>query len=170
MHPKGKGLESNTKENDAENTVINFTPTIKFDISGDTKGGRFDFSTNFTISLTSEPLGTEIPITSTINGSSTASGTWIIADENEIKLIINPSKTSVDVDTASFALSFPHVTKKLQDSISIQRIRIASEMLELAETTMSGEINNLEDFKDVTVSDNIMTLEIWENMITFTKQ
>lgn len=176
---KGEETTMSTKENidrekdsgnATDNAVINITPTLKFHMDGDTKGGRFDIAADFTITHTAEPVRIKTPVTATINGYTTASGTWIIEDGDDVKVMVNPSETKVDIDTASLALSFPHNTKEQRDSISSLRNQIASNIFVFTETMMSQKINNLEKFEDVTVTDNIMTLEIWDNMITFTKQ
>ncbi len=155
---------------DVDDEEISFTPVLKFGVNGDTKGGRIDIATNFSISHTITPIGKKIPVTASIGGTSTASGIWIIEDGDDIKLIIDASKTKVDIDTASLTLSYPHITKEQQDSISALRQLIASESTGIAETMMYKKINGIDKFEDVTVTDNIMTLRMMNNLITFSKQ
>lgn len=145
------------------------TPILTFDRTADTRGGRLDIGADFTITKELGESATKDLATATINGKASASGTWVIED-GDVKLILNPADTRVDIDTASLTLSYAHPSKHTTDSLSLTRHMIATNIAETMRPIVTAKIQKITEFDDVSVADNIMTLEIGNNMITFTKQ
>lgn len=170
MSQNNKTKKHNQITPDADNIQLNYTPTLKFTRTDGTRGGIVDISAGYTLTQSVVSIEKKIPVNATINGTLSATGTWIIDDEDDIKLMLDVSKTQVDVDTASLSLAFARLTDTSQDSLKAMRGRVLPNISGTVESTVRQSINNLKEFEDVTITDNIMTFEIGENMLTFTKQ
>lgn len=149
---------------------LSYTPTLKFTRTDGTRGGIIDISANYTVTQGVASLEGKIPVNATVGGTLTATGTWIIDHEDDVKLMLDQTKTKVDVDTASLSLAYARLTDTSKDSLKMMRQRVLPNVSETVEATVKQEISSLKGFEDVTVTDNIMTLEIGKNMLTFTKQ
>lgn len=151
------------------NPDMSCTPTLTFNRVADTRGGRIDIDAVFTISRKVEQAPKD-SVTATISGTAKASGTWVIEDGDDMKLILTLSDTKVEVDTASLNLTYSHPEKDTNHSALISRQSIAETISEAVKPMVTEKIQSITEFDDVSVADNIMTLEIDHNMITFTKQ
>lgn len=164
---------------EAENTssdVMSCTPTLTFSRADDTRGGKIFIIADFTVTKEIESSFLKDLVNATVSGTAKASGTWIIEDGDDVKLILESSETKVDVDTASLTLAYTHPlkdnkdSKDAADSLSMIRQNIAMDITGSLIPTVTDRIQSITKFEDVSVADNIMTLEIGNNMITFTKQ
>lgn len=160
-----KGESSMTAEPDLDST-----PTLTFGRAADTRGGKIEIAADFTFTKEVDPGSSKKPVTATINGKATASGTWVIEEGDDVSLILNPAETKVDVDTASLTMAYANQAKDTKDSLCIIRQMVATDVAETVIPMMTAKIQDLTRFTDVSVADNIMTLEIDQKMITFTKQ
>lgn len=173
MHQQGNVTD------EAENTssdVISCTPTFTFSRADDTRGGKIFITADFTVTKEVESPLLKDQVNVTVSGTAKASGTWIIEDGDDVKLILESSETKVDVDTASLILTYTHPLKDSKDpkaaadSLSMIRQNIATDISGSIIPIVTDRIQSITRFDDVSVADNIMTLEIGNNMITFTKQ
>ncbi|MDE6654969.1 MAG: hypothetical protein K2K37_11360, partial [Muribaculaceae bacterium] len=155
---------------DPDKIQLNCTPTLKFSRTDGTRGGIIDISSDYTVTQEVASLESKIPVNATVGGTMTATGTWIIDHEDEVKLMLDPTKTKVDVDTTSLSLSYARLTDTSKDSLEVMRQRLLPNVSETVEAMVKQKISNLKELDDVTVTDNIMTLEIENCMLTFTKQ
>lgn len=162
------GKDARPDSNDK--TEMSWTPTLNFIRADGTKGGRLEISSDYTFTQGVESVTSKVPVNASIEGSVTASGTWIVEDGDDIKVMIDASKTKVDVDTASLTLNYANVTDAPKDSLELMRERVMTNIADVVKPIVAQKIQTLREFEDVSVTDNIMTLEINDNMITFTKQ
>lgn len=170
MSQKDKAVKHKEITSDVDEVQFNCTPTLKFSRTDGTRGGMIDISAYYSVTQGVTSLEGKIPVNATIDGTLSATGTWIIDDEDDIKLMLDPSKTKVDVDTASLTLSFARLTDTSVDSLKIMRQRVQPNLPETVGSLVKHKIKSLKEFEDVTITDNIMTLEVGKNMLTFTKQ
>lgn len=117
-----------------------------------------------------ETLATTIPVKATVNGNVSASGTWIVKDGDEIVINLDPSKTIVNVDTASLALSYAKLTDTPVDSLNTIKERVAANIPDAIKPMLAGQVQKMRKFDDVKIKGNTMTLEAGHNKMTFTKQ
>lgn len=117
-----------------------------------------------------ETLAITIPVKATVNGNVSASGTWIVKDGDEIVINLDPSKTIVNVDTASLALSYAKLTDAPIDSLNTIKERVAANIADAIKPMLAGQVQKLRKFDDVKIKGNTMTLEAGHNKMTFTKQ
>lgn len=85
-------------------------------------------------------------------------------------ITIDSSKTVVDVDTASMALSYARLTDASKDSINMMKGRVASNITEIIKPMIAGRVQKMRKLDDVRITGNTMTLEAGHNRITFSRQ
>lgn len=170
MAQTNKGMKHKETASAVDEIQFNCTPIIKFSRTDGTRGGIIDISADYSVTQGVATLEGRIPVNATIDGTLSATGTWIVDDEDDIKLMLDPSKTKVDVDTASLSLAYARLTDASDDSLKAMRQRVLPNVSEIVGSMVKHKINGLKEFEDVTVTDNIMTLEVGKNMLTFTKQ
>lgn len=146
------------------------TPTLTFVRANGINGGTINISAIYTVSKGVESTATATPVKATVSGNINASGTWTVKDGDEVILVLDPSKTVVDVDTASLALSYARLTDAPQDSLNSIKERVASNIADIIKPMLAGKIQKMHKFDDVKVTGNTMTLEAGHNRISFTKQ
>lgn len=170
MSQKGNAVKHKEITSVVDEIQFNCTPTLKFSRTNGTRGGIIDISAEYSVTQGVTSLEGKIPVNATIDGTLSATGTWIIDDEDDIKLMLDPSKTKVDIDTASLTLAFARLTDTSDDSLKLMRQRVQPKVPEIVGSLVKHKINSLKEFEEVTITDNIMTLEVGKNMLTFTKQ
>lgn len=146
------------------------TPTLTFVKTDGINGGTLDISADYTVSKDVESAATTTPVMASVNGSVKASGTWTVKDGDEVIITIDPSKTVVDVDTASMALSYARLTDAPQDSLNMMKGRVASNIAEIIKPMIAGRVQKMRKLDDVRITGNTMTLEAGHNRITFSRQ
>lgn len=146
------------------------TPTLTFVRANGINGGTINISAIYTVSKGVESTATATPVKATVSGNINASGTWTVKDGDEVILVLDPSKTVVDVDTASLALSYARLTDAPQDSLNSIKERVASNIADIIKPMLAGKIQKMHKFDDVKVTGNTMTLEAGHNRISFSKQ
>lgn len=173
---KGATTTMPRQVNDTDNTEntssneMSCTPTLTFSRADDTRGGKIFITADFTVTKEIESSSLKDQVNATVSGTAKASGTWIIENGDDVKLILDASETKVDVDTASLTMAYAHPTKDTRDSLSVIRQNIATDIAGCVIPTVTKRIQSITKFDDISVADNIMTLEIGNTMITFTKQ
>lgn len=148
---------------------MNCTPTFTFVRTDGTNGGTLDISADYTVTKGVE-ASTSTPVNATFSGTVKTSGTWMVKDGDEVMVTIDPSKTVVDVDTSSVALSYARITDASQDSLSVMKGRVASNIADIVKPMLAARVQQLRKFDDVKITGNTMTLEVDHNRISFTKQ
>lgn len=146
------------------------TPTLTFVRTDGTNGGTIKIVADYTVTKGVESVTTDIPVKATVNGNVSASGTWTVKEGDEIIVNFDPSKTIVNVDTASLALSYARLTDAPVDSLNTIKQRVAPNIPDVIKPMLAGKIQKLRKFDDVKITGNAMTLEMGHNKITFTKQ
>lgn len=146
------------------------TPTLTFVRTDGTNGGAIKIVADYTVTKGVESVTTDIPVKATVNGKVSASGTWTVKEGDEIIVNFDPSKTIVNVDTASLALSYAWLTDAPVDSLNTIKQRVAPNIPDVIKPMLAGKIQKLRKFDDVKITGNAMTLEMGHNKITFTKQ
>ena len=136
------------------------TPTLTFVRADETNGGTFTITANYTVTKGVETVTTSIPVKATVNGNVSASGTWTVKDGDEIVVNLDPSKTVVNVDTASLVLSYARLTDAPQDSLNTIKERVAVNITEAVKPMLAGKIQKMRKFDDVKVTGNTMTLSL----------
>lgn len=128
----------------------------------------FRLSTNYTDTMRIHFLRRIIPVL-LYSGNVSASGTWTVKDGDEIIVNLDPSKTIVNVDTASLVLSYARLTDAPVDSLNTIKQRVAANIPDVIKPMLAGKIQKLRKFDDVKITGNAMTLEAGHNKMTFTK-
>lgn len=146
------------------------TPTLTFVKTDGTNGGTVNIAADYTLLKGVETSTTQIPVRATVNGTVSASGTWTVKDGDEIILNLDPTKTVVNVDTASLALNYARLTDAPQDSLKAIKGRVAANITDIIKPMLAGRIQKMHKFDDVKITGTTMTLEAGHNKITFTKQ
>lgn len=146
------------------------TPVLSFVRTSGTNGGTLNISASYTVSKDVESTATSVPVKATVNGNVNATGTWTVKDGDEIMINIDPSKTVVEVDTASLALSYARLTDAPQDSLNAIKGRVASNITDVVKPMLTGKVQKMRKFDDVKITGNAMTLEAGHNKLSFTKQ
>ncbi len=146
------------------------TPTLTFVRTDGTNGGTINLSADYVVAQGVESATATTPVKATVKGTVKAAGSWTVKDGDEIKIIIDPSKTVVDVDTTSIALSYSRLTDAPQDSLSSMKSRVATNLEGIVKPMLMGRIQKMHSFDDVKIVGNAMTLEAGHNKMSFTKQ
>ncbi len=146
------------------------TPTITFVRTDGTNGGTLNISADYTVSRGVQTLATTTPVMATVNGNINASGTWLVKDGDEIIVNLDPTKTVVDVDTTSLALTYAKLTDAPQDSLNTIRQHVSANIADVIKPLLVGKVQKMHKFDDVKITGNTMTLEAGHNRMTFTKQ
>ena len=115
-------------------------------------------------------LAATTPVKASVNGNVNATGTWTVEDGDEIIVNLDPSKTVVNVDTTSTALSYAVLTDASPDSLDIIKARVAANIPDVIKPMIAGKVQKMRKFDDVKIKGNTMTLEAGHNKMTFTKQ
>lgn len=166
---KHKGDERN-KPAHFDTQEMTCTPTFTFVRTDGTNGGIINIAADYILAKGVETLATNIPVKATVKGNVSASGTWTVKDGDEIIVNLDPSKTIVDVDTASLALSYARLTDAPQDSLNTIKGRVAANITDVIKLMLSGRMQKMHKFDDVKITGNTMTLEAGHNKMAFTKQ
>lgn len=166
---KHKGGERSKSDRD-QTEEMTCTPTFTFVRTDGTNGGTINIVADYTVAKGVETLTTTIPVKATVNGSVSASGTWTTKDGDEIVINLDPSKTVVNVDTASLALNYAKLTDAPLDSLNTIKGRVAANITDIIKPMLSGKIQKMRKFDDVKITGKTMTLEAGHNKMTFTKQ
>lgn len=174
---KHKSDKDDKYKGDERNKTVHFdtqemtcTPTFTFVRTDGTNGGTINIIADYVVAKGVETLATNIPVKATVKGNVSASGKWTVKDGDEIIVNLDPSKTIVDVDTASLALSYAKLTDAPQDSLNTIKGRVASNITDVIKPMLSGRMQKMHKFDDVKITGNTMTLEAGHNKITFMKQ
>lgn len=146
------------------------TPTFTFVRTDGTNGGTLNISADYTVTKGVESIMTKLPINAIIDGNVKASGTWTVKDGDEIIVNLDPSKTVVEVDTASLVLSYARLTDAPQDSLNAIKDRVAANISNAVKPMLTGRVKKIRKFDDVKVVGNTMKLEAGHNKLSFTKQ
>ncbi len=146
------------------------TPTLTFVKTDSTNGGTINLSAVYTLSQGVESVTSTTPVKATVTGNVTASGTWIVEDGDDVRLTLDPSQTTVNVDTSSITLAYARVTDAPQDSLASMKARVASNITDVVKPMLTARIQKMRKFDDVKVTGNVMTLDAGHRKITFTKQ
>lgn len=146
------------------------TPTLTFDRTSGTNGGTLTISADYTVSRCVESATTATPVKASVNGTVSASGTWTVEDGDEVLVTLDPTKTVVDVDTTSLALSYANLTDAPQDSLATIKDRVASNITDVVKPMIAGKVQKMHKFDDVKVVGTTLTLEAGHNKLTLTKQ
>lgn len=149
---------------------MTYTPTITFVRTDGTNGGTINIAANYTVTKGVESVTTDIPVRATVKGNVCASGTWTVKDDNEIIVKLDPSKTVVNVDTASLTLRYAKLTDAPVDSLNTIKKRVAANIPEVIKPMLAGKVQKMRKFDDVRITGNTMSLEAGHNKMTFTKQ
>lgn len=166
---KHKGDERN-KPAHFDTQEMTCTPTFTFVRTDGTNGGTINIAADYILAKGVETLATNIPVKATVKGNVSASGTWTVKDGDEIIVNLDPSKTIVDVDTASLALSYARLTDASVDSLNTIKGRVAANITDVIKPMLTGRMQKMHKFDDVKITGNTMTLEAGHNKITFMKQ
>lgn len=153
-----------------EDGEMSCTPTFTFVRTDGTNGGTLDISAGYTVTRGVESAAVSTPVKATVNGTVNASGTWTVKDGDEVMVTLDPSKTSVEVDTASMALSYARLTDAPQDSLGIIRERVASNIADVIKPMIAAKVQKVHKFDDVKVTGNTMTLDAGHARVSFTRQ
>lgn len=146
------------------------TPTLTFVRTDGTNGGTLDISADYTMTRRVETTATAIPVSATVSGNLSASGTWTAVDGDEVMVNLDPSKTVVNVDTTSLALSYAELTDAPQDSLKAIRQKVTANITDAVKPLVAGRIQKMRKLDDIRIVNNSMTLEIGHNKLSFTKQ
>lgn len=146
------------------------TPTLTFVRTDGINGGTINIAADYTVTKGVESVTTNIPVKASVNGNVSASGTWTVKDGDEIIVNLDPSKTIVNVDTASLTLSYARLTDAPADSLNTIKQRVADNIPDVIKPMLAGKIQKMRKFDDVKITGNAMTLEAGHNKMTFTKQ
>lgn len=166
---KHKGDERN-KPAHFDTQEMTCTPTFTFVRTDGTNGGTINIAADYILAKGVETLATNIPVKATVKGNVSASGTWTVKDGDEIIVNLDPSKTIVDVDTASLALSYARLTDASVDSLNTIKGRVAANITDVIKPMLTGRMQKMHKFDDVKITGNTMTLEAGHNKIIFMKQ
>lgn len=158
------------KDERGEGGDMTCAPTLMFARTDGTNGGTISISADYTVARGVESVVTATPVRATVNGTLKAEGTWTVKDGDEIVVNLDPSKTVVDVDTASLALSYAKLTDAPKDSLAIIKERVAANVADAVKPMLAGKVQKMRKFDDVKITGNTMTLEAGHNKMTFTKQ
>ena len=153
-----------------EEVQMNCTPTFTFVRTDGTNGGTVDISADYTLSRGVESAAVAVPVAATVNGTITASGTWMAEDGDEVRLTLDPTKTVVDVDTASMTLNYAQVTDAPRDSLASIRNNVALNIADVVKPMLAAKVQKMRKLDDVKITGNTMTLEAGHNKASFTKQ
>ena len=146
------------------------TPTFTFVRTDGTNGGTVDISADYTLSRGVESAAVAVPVAATVNGTITASGTWMAEDGDEVRLTLDPTKTVVDVDTASMTLNYAQVTDAPRDSLASIRNNVALNIADVVKPMLAAKVQKMRKLDDVKITGNTMILEAGHNKVSFTKQ
>ena len=146
------------------------TPTFTFVRTDGTNGGIIDISADYTVTKGVDSMTHTTPVKATVNGNLTASGTWTVKDGDEVIVNLDPSKTVVNVDTASLTLSYARLTDAPLDSLDTIKGRVAGNIAEVLRPMLTGRIQKMRKFDDVRITGNTMTLEAGHSKMIFTKK
>lgn len=146
------------------------TPTFTFVRTDGTNGGTVDISAGYTLTRGVESAAVAVPVAATVNGTITASGTWMAEDGDEVRLTLDPTKTVVDVDTASMTLNYAQVTDAPRDSLASIRNNVAVNIADVVKPMLAAKVQKMRKLDDVKITGNTMTLEAGHNKVSFTKQ
>lgn len=146
------------------------TPTLSFVRTDGTNGGTLSIAADYTVSRGVETSSITTPVKATVNGNVKASGTWTVKDDDEIIVTLDPSKTVVNVDTASLALNYAKLTDAPQDSLNTIKGRVAANISDVIKPMVAARVQKMRKFDDVKITGNTMTFEAGHNKMTFTKQ
>lgn len=146
------------------------TPTFTFERTAVTNGGIINITADYTVTKGVESVTSGIPVKATVNANVSASGTWTVNDGDEIIVNLDPSKTIVNVDTASLALRYASLTDAPVDSLDIIKDRVSANIPDAIRPMLAGKIQKIRKFDDVKITGTTMTLEAWHNKMTFVKK
>ncbi len=91
-------------------------------------------------------------------------------DHDEVVVNLDPSKTTVNVDTASLSLSYANLTDAPQDSLNTIKDRVAANISDVIKPMLAGRTQKIHEFDDVKIKGNTMYLEVDHRKMIFTKQ
>ena len=146
------------------------TPTLTFVRTDGTNGGTLTLSGDYTVSKGVESVTAATPVKATVNGTISATGTWMVKEGDEIVVTLDQSKTVIDVDTTSLSLSYARITDAPQDSLVALKDKIAGSVAGVVKPMIAAKVQKVHKFDDVKITGNTMTLEAGHNKLTFTKQ
>ena len=145
------------------------TPTFTFVKTDGTNGGTLDIAGDFTITKEVETIATQTPVNATVSGNVTASGTWMVKDDDEVKIILNPESTVVNVDTASINLSYTTLTDAPKDDLAAIKAKIAENASDVITPMITKHIQRLNELDDVKINGDMMQAEINHTKAMFNK-
>lgn len=154
----------------ADKGEMSCTPTLTFVKTDGTNGGTLNISADYTLTKGVESISTPTPVNATVSGNITASGTWTVKDGDEVKVIIDPSKTVVNVDTTSLTLSYATLTDASQDALASIKEKVSANLESVVKPMLSARVQKLHEFDDVKITGNVMTMEMGHNKVTFNKK
>ena len=164
-----KGGDRDRKDR-VDREEMTMTPILSFVRTSGTNGGILNISADYTVTKGVESITTNLPINAIVDGNIKASGTWTVKDGDEIIVNLDPSKTVVEVDTASLTLSYARLTDAPQDSLNAIKSRVASNISDVIKPMLAGKVQKMRKLDDVKILGSSMTLEAGHNKLTFIKQ
>lgn len=164
-----KGGDRDRKDR-VDREEMTMTPILSFVRTSGTNGGTLNISADYTVTKGVESITTNLPINAIVDGNIKASGTWTVKDGDEIIVNLDPSKTVVEVDTASLTLSYARLTDAPQDSLNAIKSRVASNISDVIKPMLAGKVQKMRKLDDVKILGSSMTLEAGHNKLTFIKQ
>lgn len=164
---KGGDRDRNNRVDTEELTLI---PILSFVKTDGTNGGTLNISADYTVTKGVESITTKLPINAIVDGNVKASGTWSVKDGDEIIVNLDPTKTVVEVDTASLTLSYARLTDAPQDSLNAIKSRVASNISDVIKPMLAGKVQKMHKLDDVKILGSSMTLEAGHHKLSFIKQ
>ena len=144
------------------------TPTITFVRTDGTNGGTLTVSADYTVTKGIQTASAAAPVKASVNGTVSASGTWTVKDGDEVLVVLDPSKTVVDVDVNS--ISYAKLTDAPKTALDSIKGSVASNIADVIKPMIAAKVQKMHKFDDVKVTGNTMTLKAGHNRIAFTKQ
>lgn len=164
----GRGEATNRDGMDAGSMTC--TPTITFVRTDGTNGGTLTVSADYTVTKGIQTSSVTAPVKASVNGTVSASGTWTVKDGDEVLVVLDPSKTVVDVDVNSMSLSYAKLTDAPKAALDSIKGSVASNITDVIKPMIAAKVQKMHKFDDVKVTGNTMTLKAGHNRIAFTKQ
>lgn len=152
-----------------EDASIECTPTLTFRRDGDHMRGTVDFNGVYNMSRKITSQYTPVAVRCTASATATARGIWKIDDDSEIDVSFDPATVTAEIDPSSVSLSWYGITDRPDSELMALRNRIAPGVEDMMAEMIRGNISSIHEFEDVTVSGDMMNMEIDDRMVRFTR-
>lgn len=148
---------------------IECTPTLTFRRDGSKMHGSVDFNGVYKLSRNINSEYTPVAVRCTASATATAKGIWKIDDDSEIDVSFDPATVTAEIDPSSVSLSWCGITDRPDSELMALRNRIAPGVEDMMVEMIRGNISSIHEFEEVTVSGDMMNMEIDDRMVRFTR-